>query len=122
MLYLDLYGNDEGDNEQPQEENETSAEQLAAEAPMKAEVPEVSLKPAAEKPHTNGTQVPTPMTANGAPQQTTYVQQAPQQIPTYEQPLQNDYREAPAPRTDGGYQNIAGGERSVRPSEMKDEG
>ncbi|PPQ88878.1 hypothetical protein CVT25_009113 [Psilocybe cyanescens] len=119
-LYGDLYGNDEGDNEQLQEELDTPAEP-AAEVVVKTEVPEVSSKPVTEKPHANGTQSQAP-TTNGVPQQTTYAQQAPQQIPTYEQPLPNDYREALTPRTDGGYQNIAGAERSVRPSEMKDEG
>lgn len=45
-----------------------------------------------------------------------------QQIPTYEEPQASDYRELPPPRNDGGYQNISVAERSVRPSEMKDEG
>ncbi|KAK0227067.1 hypothetical protein EDD85DRAFT_157608 [Armillaria nabsnona] len=42
-----------------------------------------------------------------------------QQIPTYEQP-QDDYGDSS--RADGGYQNISVAERTIRPSEMKDEG
>ena len=54
-----------------------------------------------------------------------FVQQQPpqpQKIPTYEQPLPNEYRDSGGSRQDGAYQNIALNERSVRPSEMKDEG
>ena len=40
-----------------------------------------------------------------------------QQIPTYEEPHNTEYRDQ---RLDGGYQSLA--ERSVRPSEMKEEG
>ncbi|KDR71028.1 hypothetical protein GALMADRAFT_254178 [Galerina marginata CBS 339.88] len=121
-LYGDLYGNDEADNEQPQEEIDANppAEEAATEMPVKAESPEVSVKPAAEKPYTNGT-IPQAPPTNGVAQ-VTYTQPAPQQIPTYEQPQPNEYREVPTPRTDGGFQNIATGERSIRPSEMKDEG
>ncbi|KAF9475828.1 hypothetical protein BDN70DRAFT_813400 [Pholiota conissans] len=124
-LYGDLYGNDEGETEVPQEEIETnqSTEPVPSEIPsVKAETPE-ETKPAqtavdksfsaptpAAAPATNGSAIPT------------YTQQAPQQIPTYEQPLPNEYRDSVPPRTDGGYSNIPINERSVRPSEMKDEG
>ena len=45
-----------------------------------------------------------------------------QQIPTYEQPLSPDYMEGSVQRLDGNYQNIPVPERTIRPSEMKDEG
>jgi hypothetical protein len=54
-----------------------------------------------------------------------YAQQQPpqpQKIPTYEQPLPNEYRESGVNRQEGAYQNTALNERSIRPSEMKDEG
>lgn len=51
-----------------------------------------------------------------------YTQIQTQQIPTYEQPQPSEYREQQAPRNDGGYQNMAANERTIRPSEMKDEG
>ncbi|KAF8959449.1 hypothetical protein BDZ97DRAFT_1838155 [Flammula alnicola] len=125
-LYGDLYGNDEAENEQPQEENETyqAADQAPSEAPAtKSETPEAPSKPAAtttEKSFANGTTSQAPLTNGATPP--SYTQPAPQQIPTYEQPLPNEYREMPPARTDGGYQNIPVNERSVRPSEMKDEG
>ena len=64
--------------------------------------------------------------ASGAPVQSFVQQQQqppqPQKIPTYEQPLPNEYRDSSGSRQDGAYQNLALNERSVRPSEMKDEG
>ncbi|KAF9558387.1 RNA-binding domain-containing protein [Agrocybe pediades] len=123
-LYGDLYGNDEGETEQPTEENDShpaEETQVAEEAPsVKVETPEVKSTPA-EKPQTNGTTTLQPPATNGATQ-STYTQPAPQQIPTYEQPLPNEYREMPIQRVEGGYQNMSSAERSVRPSEMKDEG
>jgi hypothetical protein len=126
-LLIDLYGNDEAADEQPQQENEAhpAADHDHADTPApKADATtEVSSKPApstVEKTHTNGPPTQAPI-SNGA-SSASYTQQAPQQIPTYEQPLTNDYRETPAPRADGGYQNIPVTERSIRPSEMKDEG
>jgi len=118
IIFSDLYGNDEGENEQPAEENDSqpAPEHVAQETPaVKAETPEI-----VEKTQTNGI-VQQPPSTNGLPQ-STYTQPAPQQIPTYEQPLPNEYREMPIQRAEGGYQNIATAERSVRPSEMKDEG
>jgi len=126
-FFVDLYGNDEAADEQPQQENEAqlAADHEHADTPaLKTDATtEVSSKPApstVEKTHTNAPPTQAPI-SNGAPI-ASYTQQAPQQIPTYEQPLTNDYRETPAPRADGGYQNIPVTERSIRPSEMKDEG
>lgn len=90
---------------------------------VKADTPETILKPIptlTEKSFANGT--PSQASPTNGTSTASYTQPAPQQIPTYEQPLPNDYREAPAPRSDGGYSNIPINERSVRPSEMKDEG
>ena len=122
----DLYGNDEGENEQPQEENESHQpvmEQAPETPAIKAETPEAAPKPiptVIEKGFANGAPSQAPAT-NGA-SAASYAQPAPQQIPTYEQPQANDYREVPPPRSEGGYSSIPVNERSVRPSEMKDEG
>lgn len=116
----DLYGNDEGETEQLQEEHDATVEPTGAEteaAPAQTDVTEAPAKSVVETPKTNGT----PTHTNGSTP-STFTQQAPQQIPTYEQPSSNEYRETPAARTDGGYQTLGGAERSVRPSEMKDEG
>lgn len=136
---IDLYGNDETDfNEQAQEE--TFTEPAPAESPSTATTTSTTTitKAAETKPVVKPPQVIP--TENGAgagnntsvqqlvqqhytqPIQTSYTQPAPQKIPTYEQPQPSEYRELAAPRTDGGYQNIPVTERSVRPSEMKDEG
>jgi hypothetical protein len=123
---LDLYGNDEGENEQPQEETETNqpAHDMPSETPtVKAETPE-ETKPTPttiEKSFSSTTSAQVTST-NGTAAIPTYTQPAPQQIPTYEQPLPNEYRDVAPPRADGGYSNIPINERSVRPSEMKDEG
>jgi RNA-binding protein Musashi len=125
-FFVDLYGNDEAAEEQPQQENDAQAADLdPTDTPAKIApiTPEVASKPAppiTEKTHMNGTPAQAPV-SNGL-MNASYTQQAPQQIPTYEQPLPNDYRETPVPRADGGYQNIPVTERSIRPSEMKDEG
>ncbi|KAF8185182.1 hypothetical protein BJ912DRAFT_973835 [Pholiota molesta] len=125
-LYGDLYGNDEGENEQPQEETETNqpAHDMPSETPtVKAETPEETKPTPAtiEKSFSSTTSAQVTST-NGTAAIPTYTQPAPQQIPTYEQPLPNEYRDVAPPRADGGYSNIPINERSVRPSEMKDEG
>ncbi|ETW84757.1 hypothetical protein HETIRDRAFT_103262 [Heterobasidion irregulare TC 32-1] len=45
-----------------------------------------------------------------------------QQIPTYQEPLEDDYHASYGGAANGGYQQISVQERSIRPSEMKDEG
>ena len=103
---LDLYGNDEGGEEQqPREENDTQQQSPVTEAPI--EPPQV----------TNSIPVVTEDTSLQYLQQ-----QTPQKIPTYEEPQPSEYREPQQIRSDGIYQSIPVNERSVRPSEMKDEG
>jgi len=124
---LDLYGNDEGGEEQPQEENDTQ-QQPVPEAPT--ESPPTNSIPAEqttsrlsnmENTQPNGTAPQVSSTNNGLSSQ--YIQQqTPQKIPTYEEPQPSEYREPQQVRSDGVYQNIPVNERSVRPSEMKDEG
>ena len=123
---LDLYGND-GAEEQPQEENDTQ-QQTVIEAPT--ESPPSASMPAEQassklsnietiQPNGATAQVPS---SNGALSSQYIQQQAPQKIPTYEEPQPSEYREPQQVRSDGVYQNIPVNERSVRPSEMKDEG
>lgn len=84
---------------------------------------EVTQKtPAQDTVRTNGSGLSNGMNTASAP---SYAQQQPpqpQKIPTYEQPLPNEYRDTGAARQDSAYQNMLVNERSVRPSEMKDEG
>ncbi|KAJ3508190.1 hypothetical protein NLJ89_g5888 [Agrocybe chaxingu] len=137
-LYGDLYGNDEVGDEQPVEDNDAQPE-ASEEAPaVEQETPEPLSKPAAttapvaEKSYSNGAAAQPAPTANGIkptangikPVSYASQQPVPQKIPTYEQPQPSEYREVQAPRTENVYQNmnIPGNERSVRPSEMKDEG
>ncbi|KAF5337097.1 hypothetical protein D9611_002999 [Ephemerocybe angulata] len=132
-LYGDLYGNDEtdfteqGNEEQPQDN--TSASDPApteSSSPSSATLdskPSQNGTPAAE---TNGSgyaaqlaSAPQPQPATSAIPTYSMQAQQPQKIPTYEQPLPAS---APMPRPDSAMQKMALNERSVRPSEMKDEG
>ncbi|CAA7269651.1 unnamed protein product [Cyclocybe aegerita] len=130
-LYGDLYGNDEVGDEQPVEDIDAQPEASEEAQAVKQATPEPLSKPAtttapvAEKIYSNGTVSQPAPTANGIKSVSYASQQpAPQKIPTYEQPQPSEYREVQAPRTENVYQNmnIPGNERSVRPSEMKDEG
>lgn len=124
---LDLYGNDEGGEEQQEEElhakQETVTEALIESPPTNAipaeQTPSKPLKIETIQP--NGT-TPQVSSTNNAISSQYIQQQAPQKIPTYEEPLPSEYREPQQVRSDGVYQNIPVNERSVRPSEMKDEG
>ncbi|KAJ3569530.1 hypothetical protein NP233_g4994 [Leucocoprinus birnbaumii] len=121
----DLYGNDEVDlNEEFQEELEAPTEPAPAETttPKAAEkAPSPPPQKIVQEPPKS--QIPT-YTSSDSPTMTAksvasaYTQQAPQQIPTYEQPQPQDYRDSQHSRN----QSIPVTERSVRPSEMKDEG
>jgi hypothetical protein len=132
IFVLDLYGNDEGDfSEHAQQETDktdaqdTSAETVPAPAPVPQRAPEnatatktppqVSVPaPTDTKPYT----ISLTQTAQAIP--VTQAPQIAQQIPTYvERPSDSDYHDQQRPRQDG---FVAGGERTVRPSEMKDEG
>ena len=124
--WLDLYGND-GAEEQPQEENDTQqppVPEAPTESPPSASIP---AEQASSKLSSIETIQPNGMTpqvpsSNGALSSQYIQQQAPQKIPTYEEPQPSEYREPQQVRSDGVYQNIPVNERSVRPSEMKDEG
>lgn len=123
----DLYGNDEADfAEQATEEKTDSPTADGVETTTK-----YSVK--LEEPASNKSGLSAIDTSSQQQQQQSYSTsssaqtpiapfiQPTQQIPTYEQPQPSDYRELPA-RAEGAYQNIPVPERSVRPSEMKDEG
>ena len=112
----DLYGND-GAEEQPQEENDIQpppVQEAPTESPPSASIP-------AEQPSSKLSNIEA-IQPNGAIASQYIQQQAPQKIPTYEEPQPSEYREPQQVRSDGVYQNIPVNERSVRPSEMKDEG
>jgi hypothetical protein len=123
---VDLYGNDEQDfgDQVPEENPENGVADPVTAPAQNVQVPTVSpqqkiatIQPKPE-PHAQilsavkteeaPTSLPTPPTT--------------QQIPTYEQPLAPDYMEGSVQRLDGAYQNIPVPERTIRPSEMKDEG
>jgi len=115
--FLDLYGNDDPEFADQATDNGTSAEATSQPEPsakpaVKAEpTPSAVLPPATEqKPQSGPTSAQTPIPS--------YIPVT-QQIPTYEQPQPYESRGAGA---SGDYQNISVSERSVRPSEMKDEG
>ena len=123
---VDLYGNDEPDfgDQVPEENLENGAADLVSAPAQHAQAPTVppqqkmatiqpKPEPYAQIPSTVKTEeapasLPTPPTT--------------QQIPTYEQPLAPDYMDGSVQRLDGAYQNIPVPERTIRPSEMKDEG
>jgi hypothetical protein len=127
-LLVDLYGNDETDfNDQANEEKDTQSptEQVSTEvrsASTTAEEGSAKPIPVAST-ESNGThQYIVPTTTTPTSTTPSFTQPATQQIPTYEQPQPAEYREPVPARNDGGYQNIPVNERTVRPSEMKDEG
>jgi hypothetical protein len=123
---LDLYGNDEVElNEEFQDDLEAQQEPAPTETTTAVKAEKAStpplLKSAQEAPVKS--QIPTytspaPPVPSVKPVTSTYTQLAPQQIPTYEQPQPQDYRDPQNSLN----QNIPVTERSVRPSEMKDEG
>ncbi|KAF8876001.1 hypothetical protein BD779DRAFT_1475837 [Infundibulicybe gibba] len=127
-LYGDLYGNDEADFPETNEEKDaqpvaepTTTDPRTAPASKPAET-STSKPPTAPPLETSvpASQSPTQISAP-TPIAPTFVPQT-QQIPTYEQPQPSEYRDMSASRSDGMYQNIPVNERTVRPSEMKDEG
>ncbi|KAJ7165602.1 hypothetical protein C8R43DRAFT_1122313 [Mycena crocata] len=119
-LYGDLYGNDEPDFAEQAPEDGTSTEATsqpeptAKPAPKPAPAPSTSTQASSEtaqqQSHTGPINAGTPI-ASFVP--------VTQQIPTYEQPQPSEYRGG---GSGDAYQNMSAAERSVRPSEMKDEG
>jgi len=126
--FSDLYENDftdqaQEETEAPSPTTEPAPKETPAAAPPKPAVstPNGTAKPvpaaietSSERSYVIPTSEQSPSTPSFAP--------ATQQIPTYEQPQPSEYREQPPLRSDGSYQNIPVPERTVRPSEMKDEG
>lgn len=125
---VDLYGNDEADFASAVEAHELKTEELKTEVPPETPVPpavkfsEVKQEPKVTIPapqpikseHTESNDDYTAMSAQLGPS----LQNAPQQIPTYQQP--SDYSVDAS--HSGSYDRPHMPERSVRPSEMKDEG
>ncbi|KAF9236907.1 hypothetical protein BU15DRAFT_49442 [Melanogaster broomeanus] len=134
-LYGDLYGNDESDftatvepNEVKTEDHKTTEAQAEISAPSATKPPEPRQEPKQEPKATAPAPQPIKSESSIAPSlfqdygvtqtQSGSFQDAPQQIPTYQQP--SDYS------TDmsrpGAFDRSNMPERSIRPSEMKDEG
>lgn len=120
MWCSDLYGNEDGgdlgptnDNDEPNyDEPEPAPTPAAAVPPKSAEklaTPAKSAPPPVGAPIQSYT---TPLPSDPAP-----YPQGGQQIPTYQQPSNYEAKDAALANEDG-----YGGERAVRPSEMKDEG
>ncbi|TFK67286.1 hypothetical protein BDN72DRAFT_109581 [Pluteus cervinus] len=125
-LDADLYG-DLYETDFPGEAPEDAATHTQSEPPpIKKPAGSSAFAEASGSKGSNGTTTPASTTTSGAPSAITSVTSnsyspPTQKIPTYEQPQTNDYRNGP-PRSEGDYQNIPVNERSIRPSEMKDEG
>jgi hypothetical protein len=130
--FTDLYGNEEGDrteqDQPPEKEAETditAPQDSPVSDPRKEQVPPNS-KPLESTPIPSTSQAALGDTSTHKPYSVpqpvaTYTSQPTQHIPTYQETPQ-EYPELPTPR--GQDASYAGGlpERSVRPSEMKDEG
>ncbi|KAJ6473214.1 hypothetical protein C8R45DRAFT_1103785 [Mycena sanguinolenta] len=116
-LYGDLYGNDDPEvaEQAADSADGPSQPEPAAKPVVKAEPTPLTVPPAVsdstsqQKSHTGPTNTQAPIPA---------YMPVTQQIPTYEQPQAYESRGSGA----GEYQNMSAAERSVRPSEMKDEG
>lgn len=120
MFLVDLYGNDEfGADDGPSDQKDVKSSTEAPQIETKAATP-VAKDPG---PVTKISPVTT-IESNGAAYYSTTTsststqhQPATQQIPTYEQPQPSE-----SIPSSGAYQNIPVNERTIRPSEMKDEG
>lgn len=122
----DLYGNDEADFASAVESHELKTEELKTEIPLETSA-SAAAKPSEVKQESKGIIIAsqpqsehiesyvdhTATSAESGP-----AQNAPQQIPTYQQP--SDY--ALDVSHAGSYDRSHMPERSIRPSEMKDEG
>ncbi|ESK96345.1 hypothetical protein Moror_7131 [Moniliophthora roreri MCA 2997] len=117
-LYGDLYESQQA--EQPAEEKISTAETPTPEKTSSSTPETTDIKPIISAIDTSYTSTPSLPTPNIAPPT--------QQIPTYEENAQDSpsYGNMPIQRGPGAgvFQNIPGGgdQRTVRPSEMKDEG
>ncbi|KAL0948922.1 hypothetical protein HGRIS_009031 [Hohenbuehelia grisea] len=120
-LYGDLYGNDETDfNEQDDKEPQSATEPTSSDAFATKSEPIETYTTPDHRPSVSSSTALSSSTIPKSEPQTASAAPVTQQIPTYEQPQPTDYRESSA--NAGGYSNIPTAERSIRPSEMKDEG
>jgi hypothetical protein len=122
-----LYGNDEADfTDHVQDEKDASSSAVVppSEAPAGEATPTPKPAPAPSNPVSTEQAVqPHTVTVKVEPTSVpTFTPPVTQQIPTYEQPQTAEYREPPPSLHEGGYQSISVPERTIRPSEMKDEG
>ncbi|KAJ8468745.1 hypothetical protein ONZ45_g17133 [Pleurotus djamor] len=122
-LYGDLYDNEFADAALGDSETKSTAPEPSEPAKPSSTPQTTSTTATAKEPVVKSEPpAPIPTVTTSTPQTLpipSSASQAPQQIPTYEQQDQSDY----SGMGDGGqYQNIPVTERSVRPSEMKDEG
>ncbi|KAI8984853.1 hypothetical protein BD414DRAFT_67229 [Trametes punicea] len=137
-LYGDLYGIDDNEfavptteqpeqqstkdspeqPEQPEEEQRTTANSIPSQEPPPATTSAKPSTPASQLEETKFQPASAPQAINTIP---SYMSPPTQQIPTYEERQPTDLHSPPA-RRDVGYQGVAGVDRPVRPSEMKEEG
>ncbi|KAI0666129.1 hypothetical protein C8Q78DRAFT_984939 [Trametes maxima] len=136
-LYGDLYGNDENEFAVPTTDlpenppaKESPPQVKEEQVTAKREIPDEPLlatsasKPSYSEPQQEDVkpQVAPANQSQAASSIPSYMSSDAQQIPTYEERQPTDLREPAPPRHDGGYQGVAGVDRPVRPSEMKEEG
>ena len=138
--FADLYGNDETDftenlDDQPQD---TTASDAESSTPTTATIDTKVSSNGATTSESNGTAYSstttsyqtqtksTPVTSSATSSIPTYSSSTPpsqpQKIPTYEQPIPSSGGSSIIRPESAGLQKIPVNERSVRPSEMKDEG
>ncbi|KAF8415987.1 hypothetical protein L210DRAFT_3767858 [Boletus edulis BED1] len=125
-LYGDLYGNDEAEFASAVESHELKPEAFKTEAPSETPVPPAAKAPEVRQELKTAASAPQPIKSEysephddyiaSSPQLGLSAQNTPQQIPTYQQP--SDYSVDVS--LSGVHANMP--ERSIRPSEMKDEG
>ncbi|KAH7881849.1 hypothetical protein F5I97DRAFT_1818105 [Phlebopus sp. FC_14] len=129
-LYGDLYGNDETEFPSPVESTHVKTEEKTAEAPIETALPSTVKAPPLKQEQPSITPVAQPIKVEAgepksyqeyvAAQSGSSSTSTLQQIPTYQQPQSSEY--SPGGSASGTYDHSQLPERSVRPSEMKDEG
>lgn len=130
QLCPDLYGNDENEYAVPTEHPEEAGQPRSQEQLRAAEEPIKQIKSVSEPtpPAAINSVSPTDTKPQPIPSHTdhthstisAYTSPPTQQIPTYQERQDSDYREVPPPRQD--YSPGGSADRPVRPSEMKEEG
>ncbi|KAE9411120.1 hypothetical protein BT96DRAFT_249350 [Gymnopus androsaceus JB14] len=110
-LYGDLYETDFADQAADEKPTEPPKQHTKAQVPVASEPADVGPI----------TSIDTSSHSTYSPTSLQTPIPAVQQIPTFEDPSAAMYRES-APLRQGAYQNIVSEQRTVRPSEMKDDG